>query len=194
MRREGNEERSFMTMEKNNGTPPTINIDMNRYFFWRWFNKSSSFIHNFGSILLAFVLVAVIYQIVTRVSHIRSFDVVELTSYMLIWIVFSCIPEAHRKGRHIKVDLIYSKLSKRSQYFLDIFAGLVGISFSILVSWQGILLAIGSYEVQDVTQILHIPMWLIDVALPLGMAFFAMESAEKIFKACIQIQLAKAGN
>lgn len=183
-----------MTMKKDNGAPPTIDVNINRYLFWRWFNKFSSSIHNFGSLLLAFVLVAVIYQIVTRICHIRGFDVVELTSYMLIWIVFSCIPEAHRKGRHIKVDLIYSRLNKRSQYFLDIFAGLVGISFSIIVFWQGILLAVGSYEVQDVTQILHIPMWLIDIALPLGMTFFAIESAEKVFKACIQIQLTKVGN
>ena len=187
-------DRSFMTMEKDNGVPRAVDVNMNGYLFWRWFNKFSNSIHNLGSILLAFVLVAVIYQIVSRICHVRGFDIVELTSYMLIWIVFSCIPGAHRRGKHIKVDLIYARLTKRSQYFLDIFAGLIGISFSIIVSWQGILLTIESYEVQDVTQILHIPMWLIDIALPLGMTFFAMESAEKVFKACIQIQLAKSRN
>ncbi len=174
------------TFAKPNDGSSKADLDMNRYPFWRYFNKVSDSIHSFGRILLAFILLVIMYQITARFCKESCFDVVELSSYLLVWITFACIPAAHRRNRHIKVDLIYSKLPEKYRLFLDMFGGAVGILLSVLVSWQGVLFVLETYQDGDTTLILHIPLYLINLALPLGMTFFAIECTEKIFKAWIK--------
>ncbi|MBW2003192.1 MAG: TRAP transporter small permease [Deltaproteobacteria bacterium] len=174
------------TFAKPNEGSSEADLDMNSYPFWRYFNKVSDSIHNFGSILLAFILLVIMYQISARFCKASCFDVVELSSYLLVWITFACVPAAHRRNRHIKVDLIYSRLPEKYQLFLDIFGGAVGILLSVLVAWQGVFFVFETYQDADMTLILHIPLCLINLALPLGMIFFAIECTEKILKAWIK--------
>ncbi|BBO81011.1 hypothetical protein DSCO28_15770 [Desulfosarcina ovata subsp. sediminis] len=142
--------------------------------------------HHLGVLLIVFVLLVIVYQIAGRLIRASTFDTVELTSYLLIWITFACLPKAHREGRHIRVDLIYARLSKRTQYALDIFSGLISIMLSAIVVWQGILICEECVQAGDATLILHTPMIFINIALPVGMLLFGIASAEKIVSRSIE--------
>jgi len=172
----------------------SIEIDMNEYFFWRGFNKISELVHSFGVFLFAGIIIVLFIQIVLRLIGLSGFDAIEVTSYMLIWVNFACIPSVLRRNRHIKVDLLYANLTRKFRYILDIFAGLVGIAVAIIICWQGILLVLEAHHLNEVTMMYSAPISIITIILPVGMIFFAVEYVEKIIEAVLKYRIAKKEN
>ena len=162
-----------------------------RYSFWRVFNRLSEFIHNLGSLILFIIILLILYQIIMRFTNLSSFNVVELTSYLLIWITFLCVPAAYRRNRHIKVDIIYGRLKRQCRFLLDIFASVVGIFIAIIIIWQGIQLQILSYQEKEVTLILKLPVYILITVLPLSMLFFMIECFERIFRTLLALKISK---
>jgi len=162
-----------------------------RYSFWRVFNRFSEFVHNLGSLILSAIILLILYQIIMRFTNLSSFNVVELTSYLLIWITFLCVPAAYRRNRHIKVDIIYGRLKRRYRFILDIFASVAGIFIAMIMIWQGIQLQLLSYHEKEVTLILKLPVYVLITVLPLSMLFFSVECFEKIFRASMALRISK---
>lgn len=168
-----------------------IDYKIEKYSFWRVFNKFSEFVHNLGSLILSAIILLILYQIIMRFTSLSSFNVVELTSYLLIWITFLCVPAAHRRNMHIKVDIIYGRLKRQYRFILDIFASVVGTFIAMIMIWQGIQLQILSYQEKEVTLILKLPVYVLMTVLPLSMLFFMIECFEKIFRTSMALGMAK---
>jgi C4-dicarboxylate transporter DctQ subunit len=93
----------------------------------------------------------------------------EIASYLLIAIVFLGLAQNLRQGTHIRIDVITSLVSPRTQQVLEIFAYAIGIVFSAM-------LAVGTWTRFDNFWIRHTssdsplmtPLWLPMVPVVLG--------------------------
>jgi len=150
---------------------------------WKMFDKLSEFSLRFSAILLLGIILAIWYQVFARISHISTKGIVELGGYLLIWVAFFGIAYGLRKGRHIRVDIIYERMSEKVQTLFLIIGNLICVVFSLIVTWEGIKLIRMFYEIGEESLILHLPIYIVYIALPIGMILFAVESIREIISA-----------
>jgi len=147
---------------------------------WKMFDKLSEFSLRFSAILLLGIILAIWYQIFARISHISTKGIVELGGYLLIWVAFFGIAYGLRKGRHIRVDIIYERMPEKVQTLFSIIGNLICVVFSLIVTWEGIKLIRMFYEIGEESLILHLPIYIVYIALPVGMILFAVEAIREI--------------
>ena len=127
----------------------------------------------FCGILLAIMTIIMTAEVVCRYFLGQSLIwAEELVRYMFIWTIFigsaSCIP---LKG-HITVDLLTQILPKKVCYWMECFTSLFWIA---ICGWFGYLSAsytMTVYQRGEFSTAMHLPMWIVYLALPLG--FFLM--------------------
>ena len=96
---------------------------------------------------------------------------------------------------HVRVDIIYGRLSSRTQHWIDIFGGvffLLTTSFTILwLSWPMVFASIAVNEHSpDAGGLLR---WPIKLAIPLGFALLALQGVSEIIKKAAALCGAEAG-
>ena len=69
---------------------------------------------------------------------------------------------------HLKVDLLYSRLSLRRQSIVGLGISIWSIVLFLLIAWRGTLVAISYWEQGRVISNIHIPLYLVQVLVPLG--------------------------
>ena len=82
---------------------------------------------------------------------------VELSSYMMVTMIFLTAPyTALRKG-HISIGVIVDSLSKRTQAIIDIFIYLLCLAVSVIAAWQTFIRGFYIMGEKQVSTILSIP-------------------------------------
>jgi len=147
---------------------------------WKVIDKLSEVSLKFSALLLLVVIVATWYQVFARISHISTKGIVELGGYLLTWISFLGIAYGLRKGRHIRVDIIYEHVSKRIQTIFLIIGNSICVVFSLIITWEGIKLIRMFYEIKEYSLSLHIPLYMVYIGMPIGMIIFAVEAIREI--------------
>ena len=69
---------------------------------------------------------------------------------------------------HIRVDLLYSRFPRRPQAVIGLGITIWSILLFILIAWQGTLTAISYREQERLISNIHIPIYLIQLLVPLG--------------------------
>ncbi len=104
----------------------------------------------------------------------------EVTEFFLCIIVFGGLTYLEIRGEHIRILLIYSRLSANHQFALNVFAKGVGILFFGLMTWQTCLNALHSFTTQEATWgEVSVPLWI-------GKAF--------VFLGCLTLTLHLVGS
>ncbi len=147
---------------------------------WRVLDKFSEIFHKISAFLLLFIIVSIWYQIFGRIIHISVHGIVEIGGYLLVWINFFAIAYTLRKGRHIRVDLLLRLMPEKIQTIFLVVGNSVCVLFSIIMVWQGIKLIAMFYEIKEVSLILQIPIYIVYMALPIGLFLFGMEAVREI--------------
>jgi len=147
---------------------------------WDMVDKLSKISLKFSALLLLVIILAIWYQIFARISHISTKGIVELTEYLLIWLCFFGIAYGLRKGRHIRVDIIYGRMPEKIQTIFLIIGNLICIVFSLIIAWEGIKLIRMFYEIAEYSLTLRIPLYIVYIAMPIGMILFAVEAIREI--------------
>jgi TRAP-type C4-dicarboxylate transport system permease small subunit len=81
-------------------------------------------------------------------------------------------------GKHVRIDLLFERLSRKSQCVLDILTSLAGIAFSAVVSWQAWEMIVSSFKFDKVSAtLLRVPMWIPQCSLFLGFALLTFQFA-----------------
>ncbi|MGL6261852.1 TRAP transporter small permease subunit [Vibrio sp. WXL103] len=117
----------------------------------RLFNRFGDLLGWLASVLFLILLVNVTYDVVMR----YVFNDVSIAFQELEWHLFSAVfllgvPYAIKAGGHVRVDIIYERLSHRVQAVVDIIGTLVFLfPFCLLVAWYGIDFAKESYTLGE---------------------------------------------
>jgi C4-dicarboxylate transporter, DctQ subunit len=136
-----------------------------------------------GAVLAAALLLAsfalVVYAVVMRYflnQPVPWSD--ELVGYLLVAVVMFAAADALRRGEHIAVDLVTSRLGPRAQRFVA-GAGLVAVAIA------GLALAVGGWQTASFTKMLGIvstgyltmPMHLPQLLIPIGGVLLTVAAA-----------------
>jgi len=147
---------------------------------WKVLNKTTEIVFKISALLMLVVIITIWYQVFARIAGISTKGIVEINGYFLIWICFLSTAYALRKGRHIRVDIIYGRMSKKVQTIFLIIGNSICVFFSVILVWEGIKLIKMYYEIQQVSLILNIPIYIVYIGMPTGMILFAIEAIREI--------------
>lgn len=106
------------------------------------FNKMVETVSNIAVSIGAFlvviwVLVFVAYVVLRKLFNINFLFIEEYTSYWVVLVVFISMGYTFRKGEHIRVDTVTSRLSSKTRNILDIISVLGGLGVSCFLAKSG---------------------------------------------------------
>jgi len=105
----------------------------------------------------------------------------EVGTYLMVWAAFLAAGYTMQMDGHIGVDAVCRKLSLPAQARLNLAKYLVGIVFLVLLAWKGITdcslsIKLGQVSISE----LAIPMYIPQLALPVGAILVALQLLEKL--------------
>ena len=94
--------------------------------------------------------------------------VVELDGYLLVALVYLAGGYILQSDGHIRVDLLYGRLSARHRAWADLLTVLLALPFLAFVVWQSCILAWDAWWRDDRSVVMGWPLWLPELAVPVG--------------------------
>ena len=91
---------------------------------------------------------------------------------------------AHKHEEHVRVDVLFSKMTPRQQAWLDVFGGIFFLMpMAIIIGWMSIPMVVNSFKIMEHSSdpggLLR---WPIKIAIPIGFAFLAIQGIAEIIK------------
>ena len=144
-------------------------------------NKIESLFGYIGGILLMATTVVVILGIVCRRIFFYSLPwSEELCKYMFVWLVFLSFSLCVRNHMQIKIDVLESSIKSQvirtCMHLVYDIVSLIFVCIYIYCSVQ--LVKAGTLSVSPA---MHLPMWIVYLAMPVGLCLSAIEFVRQIF-------------
>ena len=133
-----------------------------------------------SNILLLIILALVFAEVITRYVFSQSYSFLEeFSKWSQIWIAYLMLGVVEKTRGHIKVDILYSKLTVKHRTFLLFTHDLIALIFCVVLFWSGVDVVKNSYLLGYVsTTEFIVPMWIVMLSAPLGaliLGFFVVE-------------------
>lgn len=150
--------------------------------FWKVINRINQIASAIAGILTGIICLIVCYAVVVRYVFNRPIGWSEEGStYLMVWAAFLGAAYTLQLDGHIGVDVICKKFSPRIQTWLHIAKYLVGIIFCLLLAWKGYeSLALSWKMGRTSISELQIPIYIPQMAIPVGAILLALQMAEKL--------------
>jgi len=129
--------------------------------FDRWSFQVARLLYNFG-----------VYGVLPALFLLVTLDVVlryafnaplqwgrDANGLLLLMTLFSALPHAWDKGYHIRMEIIYGRLSSRWRSIADVFSAIAGFFFFVLLSIQAILFSRYMVVTEETGEDLNMPLW-----------------------------------
>lgn len=108
----------------------------------------------------------------------------EVSVYCMIYITFIGAALTMKRGAHIKVDILYSKLRKNARLWLDAVTLAVGTIIGAIATWQTALWVRYTYNFGFTSPgILETPMWIPMAIIPIGLFLWTLQYLVEAIKA-----------
>jgi len=125
----------------------------------------------------------VAYEVVMRKLGMPTQWTEEVSQVAQIWCIYLGAAYVLQQRQLITVDIISDRFSPLLRRRLDLFALLVIIGFSTVVLVQGIRDVAFSVKLGSTTDTaLALPMWLIQISLPIGISLLLLQAVAEILK------------
>ena len=114
----------------------------------------------------------------------------EIARYALVWFVYTSASYAVRYQRHVKFSVLVKLIGKRvpfAERVIQIFVFLIWLAFLITVLWLSIQMIISQYHTGQVSAGARIPMYIVYLGLPLGLALMSFRVVQHLVRAAIDI-------
>ena len=150
--------------------------------------------HRWSEVLMAFgafLVIGVMLLVVSDVTGRYVFSnpikgAVELEQIVLAFIAFLCLAYGLVRRTHLRVTLVTSRLSPRGQAGTEIIAGVVGLTFLILMTWGATEQFWASWSIQEIMWgLIPFPFWIPKLAMLVG----AIDDAPAFVGRLLLIQL-----
>jgi TRAP-type C4-dicarboxylate transport system permease small subunit len=109
----------------------------------------------------------------------------DLTSFLLVSIIFLGAGPVFYKGGHIRVDLLISHLKFKSQKKLRLITLIIGIIFLGIVTYQTMISTITAFQTGRVSAVMNYPLWIGMSFIPIGsilLLFYILIDFVNVFK------------
>ena len=127
-----------------------------------------------GGLLLLAIFVDVLLQVVTRQLGISLTFTEESARYLLIWMAFVGIGAATYRNAHMRVSFVVEQVPPPWRAYLTNLARLLFLVYVLLLGYSGALLTNLQWTMGRRWSTLDVPVWLVNVMVPIGMALTAI--------------------
>ena len=129
--------------------------------------------------------IVVFVDVVLRYFFSRSIFIAdELSIYFMIYVAFIGAAMTMKKGAHIKVDLLYKRLSKKGRLWLDTITMILGTIICFIMTYQSALWVRYTYKTNFISpSILETPMWIPMSCVPIGLFLWSLQYVVESIKA-----------
>ena len=103
----------------------------------------------------------------------------ELVRYEIIWMVFIGGSVAARKGIHIGIDILATFSPPRIRRVIHLVINAISLAFCVFVSVMGFDLVTQAKMFGQVAPALQIPIWIVQMAIPIGGSLMALRFLER---------------
>ncbi len=135
-----------------------------------------------GLVALVLMIAMIFVNIVSRYTFKITFGVAEeWTVWLMIWSVFAFIGVNIKEEAHLAVDLFPKMLKGKTRTIFEMFISTVMIVFGVFflyACWSDVMMT-KMIHVRSITSI-PVPVWIVKLCLPLGMAFFVFHAIERM--------------
>jgi len=149
----------------------------------------------FAGILLFFLMLSVGLEVVLRYFFNRpTIWVAEVSGYILLYITFLVAAWVLRREGHVKMDLVISRLSPKTQSLINAITSVVGAIIFLLLTWYGVKATWYLFQVHDLTAtLMRVPKFIIVAIIPVGSFLFFTQFLRRAYNylVCPGISLEK---
>jgi TRAP-type C4-dicarboxylate transport system permease small subunit len=137
-----------------------------------------------GALGALFILATLVVQVVGIAGRELGFSMAGLDAYAGYCLAagsFLAMAYALRRGDHIRVTLLLSRLKGRPRYWMEVLCLVVATLLSTYFAWFAAKLVWGSYAYHDVSQNVDAtPLWIPQLSMALGLFGLAVAFAEQL--------------
>ena len=123
-----------------------------------------------AALAIIFMMFAISYAVIMRYVWNKPVPwIVEISSYLMLYITFLGTAWLQRKGGHVEVDLFTGRLKPRVRAAFKAITSLGGAVVGFILAWKGSLVTVDYFQ-RDVTAIgiLNTPQFLLMGIIPIG--------------------------
>jgi len=142
-----------------------------------------------GSAYLAgLILVSLVLLILTEIFLRSFFDIStmiadEYSGYLYLASIFLALGYAFSSDAHIRINIVTSRLSKKTNKKIDILAAIITLGVLSFALYRTILFTYDSYELEMLSEnVSETPLYLTQLAMPIGITVFMLAVVVFIFK------------
>lgn len=128
--------------------------------------------------ILLVLLLAVCFATVSRYLFNKPFaELIDLSGYSLIFIVFLGSPWLMSKRGHVRIDLFLDMASPRAQQYWNAATNFAVVIVALVITYVGTLLT-SNYLVHGrvMQDVMDTPQWILLLPIPLGSFFLALQA------------------
>ncbi len=127
-------------------------------------------LHYIAAVCILLIIVIVTYEVVARyLFDSPTWWSGEISVYLLIITVFFPLAYGLAQESHVKVDLVFNRLSPGHQAKLNLITSILALAFFVLLTWQSGYNSWTAYQRNVTSSGTHpLPLFPVLVAIPLG--------------------------
>lgn len=137
-----------------------------------------------GALGALFILATLVVQVVGIVGREAGFSMAGMDAYAGYCLAagsFLAMAHAFRRGDHIRVTLILSRLRGRTRYWMEVLCLAVATALAAYFAWFSVKLVWGSHAYHDISQNVDAtPLWIPQLSMALGLVGLAIAFAEQL--------------
>ncbi|WP_419764485.1 MAG: TRAP transporter small permease subunit [Arcobacter sp.] len=141
-----------------------------------------------GAYLSSFLLVSLVILILTEVFIRYFFDMStmiadEYSGYMYLASIFLGFAYTFNEAGHIRINILTSRMGKKSNKIIDVFAGTITIVILLFILHRTVLFTYDSYVMEMVSEsVSATPLYLTQLVMPLGVILFILAVLSFVLK------------
>ena len=134
------------------------------------FDRTLDLLAVLAGTLLIFTMLAISYDVVFRYFLNRPLGwVVEISEYVLLYITFLGTAWLLRREGHVKIDIVFNRLSSRNQSLLNIVTSIIAAIACLALAWWGVDVTLDNFQRNLVIrETLDVPKFILIAVIPLG--------------------------
>lgn len=110
----------------------------------------------------------------------------ELVRYQIVWMVFLGASVAARQGIHIGVDILIKFSPPAIGRVVDLAVHAIAVVFCAFVVFYGAELIAQTRAFGQISPAMQVPMWLVQLAIPVGSALMGLRFAQQFFRTLLR--------
>jgi TRAP-type transport system small permease protein len=115
----------------------------------------------------------------------------ELVQFFMVILIFFALPYAAVKDRHVTVDVVYNRFSKKGKAVTNTIAMLFSFVMYVLICWQSVVQGLFIYKSKQTTLALRIPVYGFLFVVACGCALLCLVLLSRFFQSLTEMRSEK---